>query len=368
MRIENSRVRKYDARLREYPILLRNFKDMKKYVGIDISKKDFHTSIPLGSDYEEFNSEVFSNDEAGVSQFIKKLQGQSAELHCVMEATGNYSLLLTYSLVEAGIAVSVINPKSSAMFRQMKGEIIKTDDIDGRLLSWYGKQMEPKQFQPKTDAMLQLKQQRSVLNQLQKILIAQKNQRHALTSHPFTDEFSLEIVENTIAHLEQSLKTVKTKMRQIAQADFEEQYQLLISIKSIGKVIATTMIEVTGGFTLFTEAKPFMKFIGTATTTWQSGTSVKIKGQINRSGDPKIRALLYIASWSAIRYNKACKALYERLKAAGKPSKVALVAVMNKLIRQMFGVIKNGQKFDNDYEEKTKRARAAKKTEEEVNK
>jgi len=72
---------------------------------------------------------------------------------------------------------------------------------------------------------------------------------------------------------------------------------------------------------------------------------------MNRSGDPEVRRLLYMATWSAIRYNKACKKKYEELLANGKPSMVALVAVMNKLVRQAFGVIQSGQKFDNDYEE-----------------
>ena len=72
---------------------------------------------------------------------------------------------------------------------------------------------------------------------------------------------------------------------------------------------------------------------------------MNIKGHINRNGDEQLRALLYIASWTALRYNAACKECYVRLKANGKPSKVALIAVANKLVRQAFAIATNDSTY-----------------------
>lgn len=319
-----------------------------------MAKADFCAATPQDAEYQQFVTQTYQNNEENIAAFIATLD---ADVHCVLEATGNYSLLLTYRLVEAGIPVSVINPKSSAHFRQMMLQTIKTDDVDSQLLALYGFRMQPPEFIPKTEAIMQLKQQRAVLNQLQKSLQAQKNLLHALETHPFTDEFSFEQVKMQIAFLEKQVKTVKAKMTEISKKDFAEQYELITSVKGIGPRLGASFIEVTGGFTLFQDPKAFSKFVGVSATYSKSGSSINIKGQINRSGDPKFRALLYIASWSAIQYNKPCKALYERLKGKGKPSKVALVAVMNKLIRQAFAVVKNQQMFDNDLEERKKAER-----------
>ncbi len=335
---------------------------MKKFVGIDVSQKDFHVAIPLDTEHQDFTNKTFSNDKLGVDSFIHELKISTGMVHCVLEATGNYSLLLTYQLVEAGISVSVLNPKSSAHFRAMLLQTTKTDAIDSQLLALYGFRMQPSEFEPPSEEIMKLKQQRSVLNQLQKMLQAQKNLLHALKTHPFQDDFSIQQVEHMITTLEKQITQVKKRMSELVKIDFEECYQYVISVKSIGERIATAMIEVTGGFTVFDNAKSFSKFIGISPTYYESGTSVKVRGQINRSGDPTLRSLLYMASWSAIRYNAPCKELYERLKAAGKPSKVALVAVMNKLLRQVFGVVKNKQLFDNEWESRQKEEKIAAKT------
>ncbi|RRD55688.1 transposase, partial [Tannerella forsythia] len=92
-------------------------------------------------------------------------------------------------------------------------------------------------------------------------------------------------------------------------------------------------------------AKQVARFIGICPTYQQSGTSVHIKGGINRNRDENLRSLLYVASWSALRANTTCKECYARLKANGKPSKVALMAVANKLIRQAFAVIKSSSPY-----------------------
>ena len=99
---------------------------------------------------------------------------------------------------------------------------------------------------------------------------------------------------------------------------------------------ATIRILTTEGFTYFDNAKQLSRFIGICPTYQQSRTSVNIREHINRNDDERLRSLLYIAFWTALRYNAACRECYIRLKANGKPSKVALIAVANKPLRIKF--------------------------------
>jgi transposase len=111
----------------------------------------------------------------------------------------------------------------------------------------------------------------------------------------------------------------------------------------ISKKSALELIIVSGGFKNFTSAKQFSSFIGLCPSINESGTSIRGYRGMSRIGDKNIRATLYMCSLAARVYNKACQELYERMLAAGKAKKVALVAVMNKLLKQVFGIVKSGE-------------------------
>ena len=95
----------------------------------------------------------------------------------------------------------------------------------------------------------------------------------------------------------------------------------------------------TGGFTYFDNAKQLTRYLGLSPTYQQSGTSVNVKGHINRNGDSSLRGLLYIAAMASLRCNTECKECFDRLRSNGKPGKVAVIAVANKLVRQAFAVV-----------------------------
>ena len=132
--------------------------------------------------------------------------------------------------------------------------------------------------------------------------------------------------------------------------------QKLTSIKGIGASLAAALIIATGGFTYFDNAKQVSRYLGICPTYQQSGTSVNVKGHINRNGDSHLRSQLYVASWSMSLYNKECRNLYLRMKEKGKPGKLIMIAVAkpgklimiavaNKVLRQCFAVVKH----DTDY-------------------
>lgn len=120
---------------------------------------------------------------------------------------------------------------------------------------------------------------------------------------------------------------------------------LLTSIKGIGVTLAAALIVATGGFTYFDNAKQLTRYLGLSPIYQQFGTSVNVKGHINQNGDSNLRSQLYVAAFSSLRCNAECKACFYRLRSNGKPGKVAVVAVANKLIRQAFAVVTQGKPY-----------------------
>ncbi|MEO5093667.1 transposase, partial [Bacteroides thetaiotaomicron] len=105
------------------------------------------------------------------------------------------------------------------------------------------------------------------------------------------------------------------------------------------------LIMATGGFTYFDNAKQLTRYLGLSPTYQQSGTSVNVKGHINRNGDSSLRSQLYVAAFASLRCNAECKACFDRLRSNGKPGKVAVIAVANKLVRQAFAIVTQGKPY-----------------------
>ena len=131
----------------------------------------------------------------------------------------------------------------------------------------------------------------------------------------------------------------------LATQEYKKQMELLTSIKGIGVTLAAALIIATGGFTYFDNAKQFTRYLGLSPTYQQSGTSVNVKGHINRNGDSTLRSQLYVAAFASLRCNSECKECYDRLRSNGKPGKVAVIAVANKLVRQAFAVVTKEKEY-----------------------
>ena len=313
------------------------------YIGIDVSKDSFVAAYPAKSGY---TTNTFKNDTKGVRQFIKSLPDES---HCVMESTGNYSMLLLYLLQQAGIPVNMENPQKIKHFSRAMMSVTKTDEIDAKLIAMYGEKMNPDPYKIPSESILLLKQKRTVLRQLKKHLAATLNLQQSLAVLPKQDPTSKVTIEQTIKFLRKQIAKMEEEITHLSNKEFKRQMDLLTSIKGIGNTLASALIVATGGFTYFSSAKQISRFIGLCPTYQKSGTSVNIKGHINRNGDTHLRSQLYIAALASLRCNTACKEMYDRLRTNGKSGKVALVAVTNKLIRQAFAVVTNNQPYIDGY-------------------
>ena len=166
---------------------------------------------------------------------------------------------------------------------------------------------------------------------------------------PFFDAKCRKSVEKTIAFLEKQVKDLEEDLASLAKSEYKKQMDLLTSVKGIGITLAAALIMATGGFTYFDNAKQLTRHLGLSPTYQQSGTSVNFKGHINRNGDSSLRSQLYVAAFSSIRCNTECRACYDRLRSKGKPGKVAVIAVANKLIRQAFAVVTQEKPYVDGY-------------------
>ena len=304
-----------------------------KYIGIDLSKASFVAAFPQERDYR---TETFSNDAQGIRKFISKLDAQTH--HCVMEATGNYCFLLLYLLDKASIEASLINPRKIKNYAGVMMSVTKTDAGDACLIADFGERFNPEPYKFPSEQIMILRQKKTVLRQLQKQPSATRNLLSSLESLPVKDKKCLNSLKQTITFLEKQIKYMRQEMEAVVSDVSDRQLKLLTSVKGIGVTLATALIIATGGFTYFDNAKQLSRFIGICPIIVQSGTSINIRGHINRNGDKTLRSMLYVAAWSASQHNTACRELYQRLRGRGKSGKVAMVAVANKLVRQAFAV------------------------------
>jgi len=313
------------------------------YIGIDISKDSFVAAYPSSKGY---TTKTFVNKVSGIHSFIKTLPDDS---HCVMEATGNYCMLLVYLLNQAEIVFSMENPTKIKNFSKAMLSVVKTDEIDAKLIAMYGERMNPAPYKMPTEAILALKQKRAVLRQLKKQRVATQNLMESLSVLPKEDPACKHALMQTIRFLEKQIKKLEGEMTDLANKDFKRQMSLLTSIKGISNTIASSLIIATGGFTYFSSAKQISRFLGLCPTYQQSGTSVHYKGHINRNGDSSLRSQLYLAAMTSIKCNTDIKEFYQRLRERGKPGKVAIVAVANKLLRQAFAVVTQNTPYIDGY-------------------
>lgn len=313
------------------------------YAGIDISKSFFDVAIPNERGYKHYK---FSNDEVGFEALLPVI---SANCQMVMEASGPYYLKLACFLTDRNIRVSVINPLVVRRFSQMRMSRAKTDKKDAKLIAEYGKAEQPLLWQQPHQHVITLQQMEALLSNLKKEHTGLSNQLNSFESSGMLNNQLKKTIAKELLHKEMMIEKLTKQMQQIAELHYAEMLASLKSIPGMGKQTAMTLIVLSGGFSKFDDYRKLSSYIGICPRIFESGTSVKGKARICKMGMSRIRAMLYVCSWSASRCNKACRELYERLIAKGKAKKLALIAVANKLLKQAFAIAKQQTKYQENY-------------------
>ncbi|MBC5836155.1 IS110 family transposase [Flavobacterium sp. F372] len=304
------------------------------YVGIDISKLSF--DVALKNEEEKYSHYKFSNDLKGFKALLKLIRGSQSI--CVMEASGPYYLNLATYLNKQGIGVCVINPLVIRRFCQMRMMRAKTDKKDAQMIAEYGKTETPNQWNPEADYVLELKQMQAYVEQLNKNRTGFIRQKEAFSFNSAPSTLVIKGLCKMIKAIEKEIQLIEEKMEALIKIEHQNLFNQLQSIPGIGRKTALALIVLSAGFTKFENAKQLCSYVGLSPRIFESGTSVKGKSRICKMGMSRIRAMLYVCSWAAKKYNKACIELYDRLVAKGKPKKVALIAVVNKLLKQAFAL------------------------------
>ena len=311
-----------------------------KYFGIDISHLVFDVTDSDGNYYQ------FKNNPIGFKKFIKPLDIDS---HCVMEATGYYHYQLAYYLLESGIKVSVENPLAVKRFIQMKLSKIKTDKSDSKLICEYAKQVELKLWKGNSKHQTECLQMTRLLSVYTKQSTMLKNKLHGESVLGNPSKAVVSSLKRSLKQVQKEIKTLEEKLMILVKQVHQDVLARLKSIPGIGNKTALMLVVLTDGFERFTSGSELCSYAGLTPVIRKSGSSVNGRSRISKIGNQKLRNLLFMCSFNACKYNKACRDIYERIVAKGKSKKLALIAVCNKLLKQAFAIAKSGLTYDDSY-------------------
>ncbi len=175
------------------------------------------------------------------------------------------------------------------------------------------------------------------------------NQLHSLRILPVQNKEAIKSLEKMNAQFEREIDHLEEKLKALLLQWQPEQVKNISSVKAIGRRATAMLIIFTQGFRYTHTHRQLISLAGLSPREHSSGTSIHSKPTICKKGGKPIRDVLYMCAMSAIKTNTACKALYERLKSKGKSGKLALIAVCNKLLKQVFAVVKNNTLYQPNY-------------------
>jgi transposase len=290
------------------------------YVGIDVSKARLDACVlPLG--------EVFSvpNKEAVLTELVGKLQSLSPKL-VLLEATGGFERPAVAALAASGIAVAVVNPRQARDFARATGRLAKTDRLDANVLARFAEAIRPA---PKVLPDEEAQEFSAILSRRRQIISmvsAEKNRLSATASEAVAKR-----IRAHIRWLEKELSRTDRDLDETVEGNptFKENEALLESVPGVGPVLCRTLLAELPEIGSL-PPRELSALVGVAPLNRDSAI---FRGRrAIWGGRARVREALYMGALVASRYNPAIKSFYERLVAAGKPKKVALVACMRKLL------------------------------------
>lgn len=323
---------------------------MNNVFGIDIAKQSFEV-LGLLVDGSELSMSV-SNTPRGISGFIRKVCSKvdPTQSIFVMEASGSYYLVLAYKLHEAGYKVKVVNPLVIRRFSQMHLSRTKTDRQDARMIAKFGQQLGSNlaDWEPAEPVLMEMKQLLSQIELMKKQLTMSKNFGESLSQIPIQNKTLIKERKKYLKSLENHIDVLEKELDRMAQLHFKQTYEALNSIPGVGKKTTALFIALTHNFTRFDSAKQLASYVGICPKIFQSGSSVKAKERIVKMGQSTARAYLYMAAFSAMKYNQACVDMADRLREKGKHYRQVRVAVAHKLLRIIFALGKKKTTFQTE--------------------
>jgi transposase len=311
-----------------------NTKDQSEInIGIDTGQDILDIHVRPQGDHQ-----AFDNNPEGIKaaiRFIKPFK----PTRVLIEATGRLEMEFFCAAHKVGLPVCVCNPIKVRKFAEACGRLAKTDKLDAQNIAYYGETMKPDPTDLKPEKLRLLSDLLTVRSQCLEMSTMQKNrlQRMPKTVHKFIRNI-LNSITKEVTRIEQQLDKLVAEI-----PHYQERVNQLISAKGVGKVLAYTLLSDLPELGKLNR-KEIAALVGVAPMNRDSG---KHKGKRKiRGGRHKIRTVLFVSTMSAIQCHPTIKPMYQKLVAAGKPKKVAIVACMRKQLIILNTMVRNGTYWD----------------------
>ena len=305
----------------------------KDTIGVDISKD--HLDAHRMSDGK---SRRFANDHAGHRTFLKWLGGATGT-RIVYEPTGAYHRAFERTLAAAGLALVKVNPRQARRFAEATGRLAKTDRLDAAMLARMGALLALEARPVRNPALNDLKDLLIAREALVKNRTAAKNRAKNLTL-PILKRQNGE----QLRQIERQMAAIESEIMALIKVDpqLARRFDILVSIPGVSAITAFALII----------DMPELGSIGNGQAASLAGLAPVARQSGHwtgrafiRGGRSNVRQALYMPALVAMRFNPDLKAKYDQLKAAGKPSKVAITALMRKLVVLANALLRDGRKW-----------------------
>jgi transposase len=314
-------------------------------LGIDISKDKFDVCLRTATDQGPRHAATFHNNAKGFKDLCTWLRQQAATdlpLHACLEATSRYGDALALDLHQHGHTVSVVNPRRTRHYADSRLMRTQNDTIDAALIADFCASQNPRSWRPVAEDQRQLQN----LVRTRGFFLNQKQQ--CLNRLETADPISAKHLRSHVRQLDATLSKLEKQIIDLLQTqpDLARQVELADSIPGVGLLTAAIAVAELPPIHRLEHAGQAVALAGLDPRKKTSGTSVHTAPRLSKMGSRLLRQTLYMAALAALRYNPIIRALGERLRAKGKGGKLIVAAAMRKLVRLIYGVLKQGQPFD----------------------
>jgi len=317
--------------------------------GIDVSAKELVVCSQVNSNSEQITT--FDNTPEGHNKLLKFLTKRGRHAKVCMEATGVYHFELAMRLFHSNrVDLSIVNPRAIKNFSDALFQRSKTDVEDAKVILNYLQRMPFEKWEPPAQIFLELRAIARRMFQLSNHIVKEKNREHA---GEYTESISKLIqndIEVVIRHHEKRIELLVSSALNLIEKDSElkKKFDLLLSVKGIKEVSAIKLLGELMCMPKDMQADQWVAHAGLDPRAIESGTSVKKQRKISKVGNKYLRTALYMPALTAIGHQPNVKAFRNKLVDAGKLKIQAVVAVMRKLLRSIWGMFNSNTPWNGE--------------------